>query len=425
VTSTALCTDHYELTMLAAALRDGTAERRCVFETFARRLPDGRRYGVVAGTGRLLEAIEAYRFDGDQLDYLAGTGVIDRPTRDWLAGYRFTGRVSGYAEGELYFPGSPVLTVEGIFAEAVLLETLVLSVLNYDCAVASAAARMVTAAAGRPLIEMGSRRTHEDAAVAAARAAYLAGFAGTSNLRAGREHGIPTLGTAAHAFTLVHDSEADAFRSQVDALGLGTTLLVDTYDISQGVRTAIEVAGPSLGAIRIDSGDLGVLAQQTRALLDELGATSTRIVLSGDLDEHSIAALAAAPVDAYGAGTAVVTGSGAPTAELIYKLVEVEGRPVAKRSEHKGTQGGRKVAVRRHKPTGTAVEEVLGRGAGPPAGAGDRALQRPLVENGAVLAGLPGLTNAREHLRQALVTVPWEGLKLSRGEPAIPTMYLP
>ena len=177
--STALLTDRYELTMAAAALADGTAARPCVFEVFARRLPDGRRYGVVAGTGRLLEAIASFRFGDAELGVL--TDVVDRATLDWLADYRFGGDVDGYPEGELYFPGSPILTVTGTFADAVLLETLVLSVLNHDSAIASAAARMVTAAAGRPLIEMGSRRTHEEAAVACARAAYLAGFAATSS----------------------------------------------------------------------------------------------------------------------------------------------------------------------------------------------------------------------------------------------------
>ena len=358
MSSTALLTDRYELTMLASALRDGSAGRHCVFETFARRLPDGRRYGVVAGTARLLDVLESFRFGPDELAALAAAG-IDAPTRDALADWRFTGDVDGYPEGELYFPGSPVLTVAGTFGEAVLLETLVLSVLNHDCAVASAAARMVVAAGDRPLIEMGSRRTQEEAAVAAARAAYLAGFASTSNLEAGRRHGIPTAGTAAHAFTLLHDSEAAAFKAQVEVHGVGTTLLVDTYDIAQGIRTAVEVAGPGLGAVRIDSGDLTVLAHQAREQLDSLGATGTRIVLSGDLDEWALAALAAAPVDAYGVGTSVVTGSGAPTAGMVYKLVEVDGRPVAKRSEHKSTHGGRKIALRRHRATGTATEEVL------------------------------------------------------------------
>ena len=422
-TSTALFTDHYELTMLQAALRDGAADRRCVFELFARRLPDGRRYGVVAGTGRLLEALEDFRFDSVVLAHLAATGVIDDATCEWLRAYRFQGDIEGYREGELYFAGSPVLTVETSFADGVVLETLALSIFNHDSAVASAAARMVSAAGDRRLIEMGSRRTHEEAAVAAARAAYLAGFAATSNLAAGQRFGVPTTGTAAHSYTLLHDSEADAFRGQIDALGLDTTLLVDTYDIAQGIRTAIEVAGPELGAVRIDSGDLAELARQSRDLLDSLGARRTRIVLSGDLDEFAVAALAGAPVDAYGVGTSVVTGSGAPTAGFIYKLVEVEGRPVVKRSEDKSTRGGRKTAVRRHRATGTATGEVVRSQGVPVAEPGDRALQVPLVRGGARVAELPTLVEAREHLHATMGTLPWEGLKLSRGEAAIPTIH--
>ncbi|MEV0725932.1 nicotinate phosphoribosyltransferase [Micromonospora purpureochromogenes] len=420
----ALLTDHYELTMVSAALRDGTAERRCAFEVFSRRLPVGRRYGVVAGTGRLVDLIRDFRFDADEVDFLRRTGVVDDRAAEWLAGYRFTGDVDGYAEGELFFPGSPILTVSGGFAECVVLETLVLSVLNYDSAVAAAAARMVTAARGRTLIEMGSRRAHEEAAVAAARAAYLAGFRFTSNLAAGRRYGIPTAGTAAHAFTLLHDDERTAFASQVATLGKDTTLLVDTYDISQGIRNAIEVAGPELRAIRIDSGDLAVIAQQSRELLDSLGATETKIIVSGDLDEYAIAALAAEPVDMYGAGTAVVTGSGAPTVGLVYKLVEVDGRPVVKRSEHKATIGGRKVAVRRHKPTGTATEEIIVPQGVPDRQPNDRLLQRSFIVDGEPVA-LPSLDESREHLRQCLISIPWEGLKLSGGDPAVPVTVVP
>jgi nicotinate phosphoribosyltransferase len=423
VESTALLTDHYELTMLGAALQAGTAGRHCVFEAFARRLPDGRRFGVVAGTARLLEAIEEFRFDEDQARFLTDAGVIAPATRDWLAGYRFTGDIDGYAEGEFYFPASPVLTVSGSFAESVLLETIVLSILNHDCAVASAAARMVVAAGDRPLIEMGSRRTHERAAVAAARAAYLAGFASTSNLQAGRRYGVPTTGTAAHSFTLLDDDESTAFRAQVDALGTATTLLVDTYDISEGIRRAVQAGGPELGAIRIDSGDLAVLAHEARHQLDSLGATKTRIVVTSDLDEYSIAALAAAPVDAYGVGTSLVTGSGAPTAGMVYKLVEVDGRPVAKRSEEKSTRGGRKVAVRRHKPSGTAIEEVIRARSGPSHQAGDRPLQVPLMRGGRRVEGLPTLSQSRAAMRDRMVSVPWDGTKLSRGDPAIPTVF--
>ena len=422
--STALLTDHYELTMLSAALRDGTAGRHCVFEVFARRLPSGRRYGVVAGTARLLDALPDFRFGDAEIAFLRDAQVVDSETTAWLADYRFAGDVEGYAEGELFFPGSPILTISGTFAECVVLETLVLSILNHDCAVAAAAARMVTAARGRPVIEMGSRRTHEEAAVAAARAAYLAGFAFTSNLAAGQRYGIPTAGTAAHAFTLLHDDESAAFGSQVATLGKNTTLLVDTYDITEGIRHAIAVAGPDLRAIRIDSGDLSVLAQQSRELLDSLGAIDTKIIVSGDLDEYAIAALAAEPVDVYGAGTAVVVGSGAPTAGLVYKLVEVDGRAVVKRSEHKATRGGRKTAVRRHKPTGTATEEIVVAQAEPERVPNDRLLQRDFVRGGVPVPGLPSLVDSREHLRHNLISIPWEGLKLSAGDPAIPVVMI-
>jgi nicotinate phosphoribosyltransferase len=424
--TTALLTDKYELTMLAAALRDGTAHRRTTFEVFARRLPEGRRYGIVAGTGRFLEALPQFRFDDDDLALLAD--FLDAETLAYLADFRFTGDVDGYAEGELYFPGSPVLSVHGTFAECVLLETLALSIFNHDCAIASAAARMVSAAKGRPLIEMGSRRTHELAAVAAARAAYLAGFSGSSNLEAQRSYGVPALGTSAHAFTLLHTTpdgpdERAAFRAQIDALGVGTTLLVDTYDITAGVANAVAVAGPDLGAVRIDSGDLGVLARQVREQLDGLGAPNTRIVVTSDLDEFAIAALSAEPVDSYGVGTSLVTGSGAPTAGMVYKVVEVDGVPVAKRSSHKESHGGRKQAHRLAKPTGTVVEEIVHPADQPPpatAGLIATALAHPLVRAGEAVAELD-LESARQRVAAGLHSLPWDGLKLSRGEAAIPT----
>ncbi|WP_264052023.1 MULTISPECIES: nicotinate phosphoribosyltransferase [Mycolicibacterium] len=430
----ALLTDKYELTMLAAALRDGTAHRQTTFEVFARRLPEGRRYGVVAGTDRFVEALAEFRFDQPSLAALAD--FLDAESLDYLAGYRFTGDVEGYAEGELYFPGSPVLSVHGTFAECVVLETLVLSIFNHDTAIASAAARMASAAQGRPMIEMGSRRTHEQAAVAAARAAYLAGFAGSSNLEAQRRYGVPAMGTAAHAYTLLHTTAAGpdeqaAFRGQVAALGVDTTLLVDTYDITRGVENAIAAAGPELGAVRIDSGDLGVLARQVRQQLDELGATKTRIVVSGDLDEFAIAALRAEPVDSYGVGTSVVTGSGAPTASMVYKLVEVDGMPVAKRSSHKESHGGRKQALRLAKASGTIVEEVVyphGQPPEPQPGLTARQLSVPLVKGGRPVDDTDAadkLAAARDRVAAGLHSLPWDGLKLSRGEAAIPTRMVP
>ncbi|HYO36673.1 MAG TPA: nicotinate phosphoribosyltransferase [Geodermatophilus sp.] len=423
-TGPALLTDRYELTMVAAALADGTADRDCVFEVFARRLPHGRRYGVVAGTGRLLEQLPRFRFGDEELAALRAQGLTDARLLDWLADFRFSGDVDGYAEGELFFPGSPVLTVRAPFAEGVLLETLVLSVLNHDSAIASAAARMVAAACERPCIEMGSRRTHEEAAVAAARAAVLVGFAASSNLEAGRRYGLPTTGTSAHAFTLLHDDEAAAFRAQVDALGAGTTLLVDTYDVVEGIRTAVEVAGPGLGAIRLDSGDLPTLARAARRQLDELGADRTRVLVTSDLDEFAIAGLMAAPVDGYGVGTSLVTGSGAPTAGMVYKLVQRDGVPVAKRSEGKNSTGGRKSAVRRHDADGTAVAEVVTSGRVEPRD-GDRQLVVPLVRGGEpVTPSSPteALAAAAAHHRRVREALPAEAWALSRGEPVLETV---
>jgi len=434
--TTALLTDHYELTMLQAALRSGAASRRAVFEVFARHLPHGRRYGVVAGTGRLLDALERFRFGPDELSFLRDNQIVDEATLQYLSSYRFSGNIWGYAEGDVYFPGSPILVVEGTFAECVLLETVLLSILNHDCAVASAASRMVTAAGARPLIEMGSRRTHEGAGVAAARAAYLAGFASSSNLQARFAYGVPSSGTSAHAFTLAHDSEREAFAAQLTSLGTGTTLLVDTFNVEQAVRAAVEVAGPSLGAVRIDSGDLPALAVSVRALLDSLGATHTRIILTGDLDEYSIAGLAVAPVDGYGVGTALVTGSGAPTAALVYKLVarspepvadeEVIDytmlQPVAKRSVGKPGRGGRKWAVRERSAGGEAVtERIL---LTPPANLGptDRVLLQELVKDGKVVGREP-LAEARERHKASLAELPAYALQLSRGYPAIPTVF--
>jgi nicotinate phosphoribosyltransferase len=427
VTSTALLTDHYELTMLQAALRSGAARRACVFEVFARRLPDGRRYGVVAGTGRLVEAVRAFRFGDPEIERLRAAGVVDSQTLEFLSAYRFSGSISGYAEGECYFPGSPLLVVEGTFAESVLLETLLLSILNHDSAIASAASRMTNAAAGRPCIEMGSRRTHEWAAVAAARAAYIVGFATTSNLEAGRTHGIPTGGTSAHAFTLLHDDERTAFEAQVASMGAGTTLLVDTYDVETAVSLAVEVAGVGLGAVRLDSGDLLAQAREVRAQLDGLGATGTRIIVTSDLDEHAIAALAAAPVDGYGVGTSLVTGSGAATAGLVYKMVARENGAgnlvdVAKQSKDKATVGGRKWAQRRLDARGQAEAEIIGTGQMPRPDSTLRPLLVELIQDGEIVADL-SLEAARSRYQQSLAELPPRALQLSRGEPVIPTVY--
>ena len=425
--STALLTDKYELTMLQAALRDGSANRQVTCEVFGRRLPNERRYGVVAGTERVLRAVEDFRFSANQL---AEMDFLDDKTKEYLRHYRFSGQIDGYREGELYFPNSPILTVRGTFGECLILETVILSILNADSAVASAASRMVTAADGRPIIEMGSRRTHEYAAVTAARAAYLAGFEATSNLEAGYRYGIPVSGTAAHSWTLAHTNPDDtpneeaAFRSQIDTLGVETTLLVDTYDITKGVETAVKVGGPQLGGVRIDSGDLGAVTRRVRKQLDDLGNHNTNIVVSSDLDEFAIAGLRGDPVDVYGVGTSVVTGSGAPTAGMVYKVVEVDGIPVAKRSTSKQSVGGAKRALRTYRSSGVAVEEIVYPFEAPAPDTGQldtREMTIPLMRDGHIVDGLPDLHASREYLDQARQTLPWEGLALSRDEAAVPT----
>jgi nicotinate phosphoribosyltransferase len=287
---------------------------------------------------------------------------------------------------------------------------------------------MTCAAGDRPCIEMGSRRTHEEAAVAAARAAYVTGFKATSNLAAGLRHGIPTTGTSAHSFTLLHDTERDAFTAQVESLGHGTTLLVDTYDIAEAVRLAVEIAGTDLGAVRIDSGDLGLLAHEVRAQLDSLGATATRIVVTSDLDEHAIAALAAAPVDGYGVGTSLVTGSGHPTSGFVYKLVarhDGEGRmvDVAKKSKDKISVGGRKYALRRRNARGVAEAEVVGVGTRPVDDGDDRVLLVPLVREGEVVGREP-LERSRERHASSRAELPMTAHQMSKGEPVIPTIHV-
>ena len=430
--TTSLLTDHYELTMLQAALASGTAHRRCTFEVFTRRLPASRRYGVLAGTGRFLEGLQSFRFDDEDLSFLASRNIVNAQTLKYLENFRFTGNIRGYVEGEIFFPHSPVVQVEATFAEACILETYLLSILNYDSAVASAASRMTAAAGHRPCIEMGSRRAHERAAVSAARAAAIAGFTATSNLEAGKRYGLHTLGTSAHAFTLLYDSEREAFEAQLRSLGARTTLLADTYDVENAVRLGVELAGEELGGVRLDSGDLVASAQRVRELLDSLGNHNTKITVTSDLDEYAIASLTAAPVDSYGVGTRLVTGSGAPTSAMVYKLVERENtagelEPVAKTSAGKRSLGGAKQAARRHNSLGIATAELIGTGNNPAALENTRDLIRDFVVSGELLPGFTGeeaVRNATERHSASLAELPESARRLSEGEPVIPTEFI-
>lgn len=436
--TTSLLTDMYELTMVDATLQSGTWNRQVTFELFGRRLPPTRRFGVMAGNARIIEALERFEFSKDEINYLSREKIVSDECLDYLKDYRFKGRIRGYAEGECYFESSPLLQVEGTFAECVLLETLLLSILNHDCAVASAASRMTIAAHGRPCVDMGARRTHERSAVSAARAAYIGGFKGTSCLEAGKRYGIPTIGTAAHSFTLIHDSEEDAFRAQLANLGPGTTLLVDTYDVQRAVKRGVKLAreaGGELGCVRLDSGDLVAEAFKVRALLDSLDAKSTKITVTNDLDEYAIAALGAAPVDSYGVGTKMVTGSGIPTAALVYKLVQRVNEDgsvhdVAKRSSSKSTLGGRKFAGRARGDDGYATGELVVIADSAEQAQAEferrnaRALLVDLVTNGqanASFVGKEALQEAQERHIHSRNELPYQGWRLSAGEAAIPT----
>ena len=351
--TSSLFTDHYEFTMAWAALAEGRADQPCAFSAFARHLPGQAPFGVVAGVDKALEAIDAFRFSVDDLVTLAT--IVDDATVERLREYRFPGTIEVIDDGELYFPDEPVLTVMAGFADAIVVETLILAHLNGACGVATAAARMRTAAGTRGLSEQGSRRVDPHAAVEAARAAWIAGFDSSSNLAARARYGVPTTGTAAHSWTLLHvDDEQAAFEAQLRTLGRGTTLLVDTFDIVGGIdramaaaRSVCGAAGP--GAVRIDSGDLWTQSHAARRQLDAGGATDTRIMASGEIDEREIRRLTDAPVDGFGVGTNVV---GAPSPGFVYKLVATDPgdgwTSVAKTSPGKEMTGGRRIVGRRH-----------------------------------------------------------------------------
>jgi nicotinate phosphoribosyltransferase len=418
-----LLTDRYELSMLEGALISGVIDAKATFEVFTRSLTNGYRYGVLGGTGRLLDELATFRFDEPTISWLSTNRIVGPALASYLANYSFEGDVFGYLEGEVFTANSPVLRIEGRFADIVL-ETLALSILNYDSGVATKATRVVRAAEGRRLIEMGSRRTNEDAAVAAARAAYIAGFDATSNLAAGLLYGVPTAGTASHAFILAHASERSAFEAQVEAQGPATTLLVDTFDTEAGTLLALEVAGNDLGAIRIDSGDMVNSSQRSRKLLDERGATNVKITLTGDLDEFIISELLArdAAVDAFGVGTKLVTGFTPPG--FVFKLVAIQDhddmRPVAKRSVGKLSTGGAKNAYRLLSNGDATTELIVVRDSHDARTSGARLLTHHLAQHGTSLVD-SSTDAARHHAAVAISELPDEAFDLTDVTPVLVT----
>lgn len=341
-----LKTDLYQLTMAAGYFHSGMANKIVTCEAFARKLPTKRRFLVMAGTEEIREALAAFSFSKEDIEFLrtipALREAMTKPFEEWLLDFRFTGDMWAMAEGEIVFPGEPLVRITAPLPQAQLAETIILSILNHDIKIASKAARIVLAARGRTVVEFGTRRTHHEAALRAARAAYLAGFTGTSNIEAGRRFGIPLAGTVAHMWTMVHGSEEESFR-QWSKLWKEPTLLIDTYDTINGAFLAAKI--PNVGMVRVDSGDLASYARFVRHILDTNGSKA-RIMLSGDLDEYAIHDLidANVPVEAFGVGTKLVTPDDAPSLGIVYKAVydETDRRPLIKTSGGKATMPGRK-----------------------------------------------------------------------------------
>lgn len=362
----ALFTDLYELTMLQAYWAEGMTAP-AMFDVFARKLPPQRNFLLACGLEAVLDYLEAFSVTGQDIDYLRGLGKFKADFLERLRALRFTGHVYAMAEGTPLFADEPLLTVEAPMPEAQIVETAVLNLLHYPTLVASKGARVVHAAQGRTLVDFGARRAHGvDAAIACARALYIAGYDGSSNVEAGRRYGMPVVGTVAHSYVQAHASEAESF-ARFAAEFPGTTLLVDTYDTLEGVRQVIDLARRlgdrfQVSAVRLDSGDPGALAKSARALLDAAGMHTVRIMASGGLDEQAIAALLAdgAPIDGFGVGTTVDVVADRPYLDAAYKLVAYAGNDCGKLSPGKVSLPGRKQVFRRYE-NGLAAGDTIGR----------------------------------------------------------------
>ncbi|MBI1786058.1 MAG: nicotinate phosphoribosyltransferase, partial [Acidobacteria bacterium] len=346
-----LLTDLYELTMAAGYHAAGKQNQPAAFELFLRRLPRHRDYVIAAGLEQALDYLAALRFSGEEIEYLRGLPQFARVPADFfetLSRFRFTGDVWAVPEGTPLYAGEPMMTLRGGLLETQIPETYLLAALSFQTLVATKASLIVAAARGRRVVEFGTRRAHTaEAGLLGARAAYIGGCVGTSNTLAGFRFGIPVLGTAAHSWVLSFGSEQEAFRKLQEVLGPFTAYLVDTYDSLEGTRRAAAL-GPPLWGIRLDSGDLEALSRQARRILDDAGLDQARIMASGDLDEHRIRALvdAGAPIDSFGVGTELAVSGDAPSMGSVYKLVEIDGRSTAKRSEGKSTLPGAKQIFR-------------------------------------------------------------------------------
>jgi nicotinate phosphoribosyltransferase len=409
----AFSTDLYQLTMMAGYFKQEMLPIRATFELFVRRFPSNRAFLVAAGLDQALGYLEALTFSEDDIDWLRhqpGFRRVPSAFFDYLSAFRFSGDVWAMREGTPFFPMEPILRVSAPIAEAQLVETALLAIMNFQTTIASKAIRIVHAASDRPVMEFGARRAHGlDAALFAARAAYLAGCVGTSFVEAGRTFAIPLSGTMAHSWILAAPSEADAFTSYTDLFDQQPVLLLDTFDVNTATKILID-SGLRPQAVRIDSGDLAAMSRSVRDVLDRAGLTATRIILSGDLDEWKIADLVAsrAPVDTFAVGTALATSDDAPALGGVYKLVELTERGVLrrvmKRSDGKQTWPGAK-QVWRSEESGVAIGDLISLDDEAPQ-PGAKALLEPVMREGVRVTPLPSLEDARRHCRQATGTLP-------------------
>ena len=410
----ALFTDLYQLTMAQAYWKSG-ATAEATFSLFIRNYPPDRGYLVAAGVEDALDYLEGLRFSRDDIDYLRSIGSFNPSFLEFLAGVRFTGSVRGMTDGGIFFADEPVIEVTAPVIEGQIVETRLVNLINLHCILATKAARIADAARGREIVDFAARRTQgAEAADAVARVGYMAGYAGTSNVLAGKRHGIPVFGTMAHSFVTSFESELAAFRAYAAAFPDTTTLLVDTYDTLAGVRNAITVAaelareGHALRAVRLDSGDLRDLSRKARALLDEAGFGGVRIVASGSLDEYTVDDLltGGAAIDGFGIGTKAGVSADAPWSDCVYKLAEYGGRPVLKLSPGKSNLPGPKQVYRYRNGDGQFAGDVIASAREPAPEGNPELLLRHLMSNGARLCPRPPISEPRSRFAREFAALP-------------------
>jgi nicotinate phosphoribosyltransferase len=418
--ATPLLTDLYQLSMIEAYLDHGET-KPAVFEFFVRKLPERRGFLVAAGLEQALDFLEGLRFSDEEIGWLARSGRFGARLLERLATLRFTGDVHAMPEGTVFFASEPILRVTAPLPEAQLVETRLINILHFQSLIAAKAARMTLAAPGKLLVDFGLRRAHgAEAGLLAARASYIAGFAGSATLLAEQRFGVPAFGTMAHSFVQACDDESLAFENFARSRPEGLTLLIDTYDTEAGARRVVALApklaalGITIRAVRLDSGDMTALAKSVRRILDQGGLAKVAIFASGGLDEDGIAAMlaAGAPVDGFGVGTSLTTSSDAPALDCAYKLQEYAGLPRRKRSAGKATWPGRKQVWRRCGDDGRMAADTLSLESDTQPG---EPLIVPVMRAGRRLAPAPSLAEIRARAARNLLQLPEPLRRLDSG----------